>query len=162
MEVARPPRGRKNGFFPTKGVEKTEYACMLSHFSRVQLFVTLQTVACRAPLSMGFSRQEYWSGSPCPPPGDLPDPGMNPRLLCLLHLQAGVLSHLGSLWEKQISTCKKINLDPNLTLNVRPETVKLLEESTGEKLHDVGFGSDFLVWHQGPRSKVRQMKLSQL
>ena len=48
---------------------------MLSHFSCVQPFVTPWTVACQAPLSMGFSRQEYWSGLPCPPPGDLPDPG---------------------------------------------------------------------------------------
>ena len=38
------------------------HACLLSHFSHVQLFVTLWTVACQAPLSMGFSRQEYWSG----------------------------------------------------------------------------------------------------
>ena len=40
--------------------------CMLSHFSRVQLFVTLSTVAHQAPLSVGFSRQEYWSGLPWP------------------------------------------------------------------------------------------------
>ena len=39
---------------------------------------TLWTVACQAPLSMEFSRQEYWSGLPCPPPGDLPDPGIEP------------------------------------------------------------------------------------
>ena len=38
--------------------------------------VTLWTAARQAPLSMGFSRQEYWSGSPCPPPGDLSDPGI--------------------------------------------------------------------------------------
>ena len=43
--------------------------CVLSHFSHVQLFVTPWTVARQAPLSMGFSRQEYWSGLPCPPPG---------------------------------------------------------------------------------------------
>ena len=42
---------------------------------RVRLFATPQTVARQAPLSMGFSRQEYWSGLPCPSPGDLPDPG---------------------------------------------------------------------------------------
>ena len=48
------------------------------HFSRVQLFATLWTVACQAPLSMGFSRQEYWSGLPCPSPEDLPDPGIEP------------------------------------------------------------------------------------
>ena len=51
---------------------------MLSCFSRVQLFVTLWTVALQAPQSMGFSRQEYWNGLPCPPPGDLPDPGVKP------------------------------------------------------------------------------------
>ena len=41
-------------------------------------FVTPGTVACQAPPSMGFSRQEYWSGLPFPPPGDLPDPGTEP------------------------------------------------------------------------------------
>jgi len=43
--------------------------------SHVQLFATPGAVARQAPLSMGFSRQEYWSELPCPPPGDLPDPG---------------------------------------------------------------------------------------
>ena len=51
---------------------------MLSHFSHVQYFGTPWTAACQAPLSMGFSRQEYWSGLPCPPPGDLPHPGIKP------------------------------------------------------------------------------------
>ena len=51
---------------------------MLSHFSHVLFFATLWTVALQTPLSMGFSRKEYWSGLPCPPPGDLPDPGMEP------------------------------------------------------------------------------------
>ena len=46
-------------------------ACVLSHFSHVRLCVTLWTVACQAPLSMGFSRQEHWSGLLCPPPRDL-------------------------------------------------------------------------------------------
>ena len=46
--------------------------------SRVQLFVTPWTVAYQAPPSMGFSRQEYWSGLPFPSPGDLPDPGIEP------------------------------------------------------------------------------------
>ena len=45
-------------------------------FSRVRLFATLWTVACQAPLSMGSTRQEYWSGLPCPPPGHLSDPGI--------------------------------------------------------------------------------------
>ena len=53
-------------------------SCVLSVFTRVRLLVTPWTVAHQAPLSMGFSRQEYWSGLPCPPPGDLPDPGIEP------------------------------------------------------------------------------------
>ena len=54
---------------------------MLSRFSCVQLFLTLWTIACQAPLSMGFSRNEYWSGLPCPPPGDLPHPRIEPTSL---------------------------------------------------------------------------------
>ena len=50
--------------------------CVLSLFSRVRLFATLWTVACGAPLSMRFSRQEYWSGLSCPSPGDLPNSGI--------------------------------------------------------------------------------------
>ena len=46
--------------------------------SRVRLFATPWTVAHQAPPSMGFSRQEYWSGLPFPSPGDLPDPGIEP------------------------------------------------------------------------------------
>ena len=52
--------------------------CMLSCFSHVQLFATLWTVAHQAPLSMGFSMQECWSGLPFPPLGDLHDPGIEP------------------------------------------------------------------------------------
>ena len=56
-----------------------ETACLLSHFSCVWLFPIPWTVACQAPLSMAFSRQEYWSGLPCPLPGDLPDLGLEAR-----------------------------------------------------------------------------------
>ena len=59
--------------------------CLLSHFGRDRLFVTLWTVAHRGPLSMGFSRQEYWSGLPCLPAGYLADPGSNPCLMRLLY-----------------------------------------------------------------------------
>ena len=52
---------------------------MLSRFSHVQLFVTPWAVARQAPLSMGFSRQEYWSGLPCPPPWKLSDPEIEPE-----------------------------------------------------------------------------------
>ena len=47
--------------------------------------------SCQAPLSMGFSRQEYWSGLPCPPPGDLPDPGIEPASLASPALKSGSL-----------------------------------------------------------------------
>ena len=47
--------------------------------SRARLFVTPWTVVYKAPLSVEFSRQEYWSGLPFPSPGDLPDPGIKPR-----------------------------------------------------------------------------------
>ena len=53
-------------------------ACVLSRFSGVWLFVTPLAVARQAPLSTGFPRQEYWSGLPYPPPGDLPGPGIEP------------------------------------------------------------------------------------
>ena len=49
--------------------------------SGVWLFTTPWTVAHQAPLSMGFPRQEYWSGLPCPPPGNLPNPGIKPTSL---------------------------------------------------------------------------------
>ena len=51
----------------------------MKSLSRVRLFATPWTVAPQAPPSMGFSRQEYWSGFPFPSPGDLPDPGIEPR-----------------------------------------------------------------------------------
>ena len=55
--------------------------CMLSCFGLVRLHVTLWTAVRQAPLSMGFSRQDYCSGFPCSPPEDLPDPGMKPMPL---------------------------------------------------------------------------------
>ena len=59
--------------------------------SLVGLFVSPWTVACQSPLCMGFSRQEYWSGLPCPHPGDLPNPGIKLRSPSL---QAKILYHL--------------------------------------------------------------------
>ena len=61
------------------------HACLLSRFRCVSLFVTPWTVARQAPLSRGFSRQQHWSGLPCPPPGDLPHPRIETRriLYCL-------------------------------------------------------------------------------
>ena len=69
--------------------------CVLSH---VQLFATPWTVACQAPLSMGFSRQEYWSGLPFTSPGDLPNPGIEPKSLASLALAATFFS-TSTTWE---------------------------------------------------------------
>ena len=54
------------------------HVCMLGHLGHVDC-ATLWTAACQAPLFMGFPRQEDWSGLPCPPPGNLPDPGIEPE-----------------------------------------------------------------------------------
>ena len=64
---------------------------MLSQFSCLQLFVTLWTVAHQAPLSMGLSREQHWSGLPCPPPGHLPNPGIEPASPVSPALQADSL-----------------------------------------------------------------------
>ena len=73
------PRGQKN-------ISLGHAVCVLSHFSRVQLFAAPWTVNHQAFLSMEFSRQEYWNGLSCPPPGIFPSQGLNPHLL---HWQAG-------------------------------------------------------------------------
>ena len=75
--------------------------CMLSHFSHVQLSGTLWTVACQAPLSMGLSRQEHWGGLLCPPPGDLPNPGIEPASLKSLAL-AGRFFTISATWEAPV------------------------------------------------------------
>ena len=75
--------------------------CVLSCFSHVQLFATLWTVARQAPLFLGFSRQEHWSGLPCPPPGDLPNPGIQPASLISPAL-AGEFFTTSATWETPI------------------------------------------------------------
>ena len=78
-----------------------------SHFSRVQLFATPWTVARQAPLSMGFSRQESWSGLPCPPPGDLPDTGTETAFLMSRALMDGFFrTSLVAQMVKRLSTMR--------------------------------------------------------
>ena len=74
-------------------------ACMLS---RVWFFVTLWTVVHQAPRSMGFSRQEYWRKLPFPPPGDLPNPGIEPCILRLLRWGVNYLTW--ATWEARLTT----------------------------------------------------------
>ena len=76
--------------------------CTLSRFGRDGLFPIPWTVTLQAPPSVGFSRQEYRSGLPCPPPGDLPNPGIKPESPTAPAMQAGSLlrSHWGtSAWQ---------------------------------------------------------------
>ena len=73
--------------------------CVLSQFSNVLLFANLLTLACQAPLSMGFSRQEYWSGLPCPPPGDLPNPEIKSTYPVSLPALAGKFFPTSTTWE---------------------------------------------------------------
>ena len=73
-------------------------ACMLSRFSCVWVFATLWTIAREAALSMGFFRQKYWRGCPCPPPGDLPNQGTEPASLTSPAL-AGRFFTTGATWQ---------------------------------------------------------------
>ena len=76
---------------------------LLSRFIRVQLLATLWTVARQASLCIGFSRQEYWSGLPCPPPGNLPSPGIKLAPLVSPEL-AGRIFTTSSTW-KALQDC---------------------------------------------------------
>ena len=81
---------------------------MLSYFGHVQLFAALQTVARWAALSMGLSRQEYWSGLQCPPSRDLLDPGIkptsptSPAWTSGSSLVAQMEKNLAGMWETQV------------------------------------------------------------
>ena len=79
---------------------------MLSCFSLVQLFVTLWTIACQAPLSTGFSRQQYWSGLPLSPPEDLSDLGMEPMSLALA---GGWASEESEVAQSCLTLCNPMN-----------------------------------------------------
>ena len=81
----------------------------MSSLSHVQLFVTPWTITHVTPLSMGFSRQEYWSGMPRPPPGDCPNPGMEPMSLMSPAL-AGRFFTASATWEAPSAVqCRQIN-----------------------------------------------------
>ena len=96
-----------SGLLLKPGIECIK-CCMLSHFSDVQLFVSPWSVACQAPLSIEFSRREYWSGLPCHPLGDLPKPGtehtslMSPALAGRMFTTSATWEALGRSWSKEI------------------------------------------------------------
>ena len=94
------------------------HLCVLSCLSHVQLCATLWTVPCQDPLSMGFSRQEYCSGLPCPAPGDLFDPGIEPTSLVSPALAGGFFT-TSATWEAQSTgdQAKAKDLNDNLIVS---------------------------------------------
>ena len=111
---------------------------MLSCFSHVRLFATLWTIACQASLSIGFSRQEYWSGLPWPPPGDLPDPGIEPASPASPAFQVDSLplSHQGSpmylyVTVKSFKQCRSSIMKHVVVL---PECCSVIKSSSGVSL----------------------------
>ena len=98
---------------PLHTPQRTLYVCACCHCSRVWLFATLLTEARLVPLSMGFSRQEYWSGLPCSPPGDLSDPRIEPvsHVSCI---GRHVLYHLRHLGRPSTLTKRGFQMWPNL------------------------------------------------
>ena len=88
----------------TETETEKEGVVKVNSLNRVRLFATPWTVAHQAPPSMGFSRQEYWGGLPFPSPGDLPDPGIEPRSPAL---QADALTSEPPGKRRDISVCIK-------------------------------------------------------
>ena len=107
--ILNPQVAAKLPFLPPLHQCHAVCACTLSHFSRVRLFVTPWTVARQAPLPMGFSRQEYWSGLPCPSLGDLADPGieleslLSPALVGAFFTASATLNITPPLFKEQMA-----------------------------------------------------------
>ena len=124
-------------------------ACVLSHCSCVRLFVTLCTVACQAPVSMGFSRQEYWIRLPCSPPGGgvFPTQESNWYLLCLLHWHVGSLplAPPGKPIQK-LSLAKLIQF--MFSTNISSYKLSIMVGQSGQKSR----------WHPCPQEQSRMEK----
>ena len=106
--------------------------CMLSFFSHVQLFATPWIVAHQAPLSMEFSRPEHWSRLLCPPPGDIPNPGIEPMSLMSPALASGFFTTRAT-WEAQIMStyCSSVGKEPASSAG-NPGSIPGLGRSPGE------------------------------
>ena len=107
-----------------------------SRFSCVRLFATLWTVAHQAPLSMGFSRQEHWHKLLCPPPGVLPDPGIEPMPL-MSPVLAGRFFTISATWEAHIESYGHIGkwylLGPEIELISSASAGRFLTTGASEK-----------------------------
>ena len=125
---------------------------MLSHFSCVQLFATLWTVACQAALCMGFLRQEYWSGLPCPSPGDLPDPGIKLAPPAAPTLQAN------SLWRSHWGSPIFPHSTPNSLANIISSILLILNQTI---LHEFYF-DHFNHYHDSPEPLLSSLPVTYL
>ena len=99
----------KMSYFSIKKIHRS-ISCMHARSVAQLLFATVWTVAHQVPLSMGFSRQEYWSGLPCPPLGDIPDSGIKP----VLQANSLLLSHRGNSLNIILPEKEKIKIIKNL------------------------------------------------
>ena len=101
--------------------------CELSHFSGVLFFATLWTVAHQVPLSLEFPKQEYWSGLPCPPPGNLPHPGIqsgSPAFSCISRW----ILYQGATWEpKNFKIIGRTNWTESNCLNKKCKNIRYVE-----------------------------------
>ena len=102
------------------------YACMLSCFSCVRLFVTPWIVTHQAALSMGFSRQEYWSRLPCPPLGDLPNPGIESMSLMSPALAGGFFT-TNTMWEAHFMVWLALNWKNKLSPRCDPGNILTID-----------------------------------
>ena len=109
------------------------HECMLSHFSHVWLFMTQWTIACQDPLSIGFSRQEYCSGLPSPPPEVLPDPGIEPTSLTSPAL-AGRFFTTSATWEDTFLLICLYSWSSELTLHFSCLHMKSLNKKMSKQL----------------------------
>ena len=116
-----------------------------SHFSHVRLFVTPWTASCQAPLSVGFSRQEYWSRLPCPSPGDLSNPGIEPESLMSPAL-AGRFFTASATWIAHLPCC------PSLNSLFSPWTPVVLKAVFADPTH--------LHWPWGPLNRMQLLWLT--
>ena len=113
-------------------------ASVLRCFSPVQLFTTPRTIARQAPLSMGFSRHEYCSGLPCPPPGTLPDPGIKTMW---------VLYHYCLLRSPNSNVDGQNSAQQNLFILQNPERICHVNICRPEKQEEILF----LLYERKPR-----------
>ena len=109
--------------------------CILSCFSHVWLFVTPWTVALQIPLSMWFSKQDYWSGLPFPSPGDLPDPEMEPAPLASPAL-AGRFCTTSATWEANITWLHSPSISSVIPFSFQCSSPNNSNIPTNQSLHE--------------------------